>query len=75
MSYSRTKNNFDKLVEKCINTSHKFADIPSKSQQHFYASVLFTRMCVIAKTLLSILPKDENGHFNHLLADSFFFRG
>ncbi|HAT9050342.1 TPA: hypothetical protein JBB55_15130, partial [Legionella pneumophila subsp. pneumophila] len=51
-------------------TSRAFANIPSKSQQHFYSSVLFTKMCVTAKTLLSVLPDREDGHWDYASAAS-----
>lgn len=70
MSYYETKLNFESLVGKCVNTSCSFANIPSKSQQHFYASVIFTKICVTAKTLLLILPEDKNKHWDYSSASS-----
>ncbi len=45
--------------------SKKFADIPSPTPQQFYASVLFTRLCVIAISLEKLLTTKKTDHWDY----------
>lgn len=64
-SYYSYLNKFKKIVAKCKKVSKKFANIPSPSPQHFYASVLFTRLCVIAVSLERLLPTKTTDHWDY----------
>lgn len=55
--------------KKCCSTSQKYEGIPSSTSQHFYASILFTRLCNIGMSInrLSPSPKligEENTHWD-----------
>lgn len=70
MDYIETTRSFKTIVEKCRRTSQRFANIPSPSNKHFYASVLFTRICVTASSILLILPLDTDDHWDFASAAS-----
>jgi hypothetical protein len=46
-------------LKKCSLTSKKYEGIPSPTSQHFYASILFTRICVIAMSIIQLSPPPE----------------
>ncbi|MEK7699634.1 MAG: hypothetical protein AAB332_04465 [Planctomycetota bacterium] len=48
MDYSEKYAEFDKTFRMAVKLSRYCAGIPSPTGKHFYASVLFTRLCVSA---------------------------
>ncbi len=56
MDYRESYSAFDKSSKNARKLSQECAGIPSPHGKHFYASVLFTRLCVGAVSLQSLCP-------------------
>ena len=56
IKYRKIYKNFHKALEECKGVSRQFAGIPSPSSAHFYASLLFTKLCTGSVSILSICP-------------------
>lgn len=54
--YAAIHEKYCSLIEKCIESSQNFADIPSPSGAHFYASILFTKMCTYSVSIKKLSP-------------------
>jgi hypothetical protein len=69
LGYDVSYKKFDTTLHAAIDLSRYFADIPSPSGKHFYASVLFTRLCVKAMSLKKLSPHPEllgkNAHWDY----------
>jgi hypothetical protein len=64
MSYADLLDKFDDAVVRCSSVSRKYAGIPSPTGRHFWASVIFTRICTSSFSLLMLLPKNRwSKHF------------
>ena len=62
MTYKKTLENYHAIVTECRSTSQNFAGLRSPTSQHFHASVLFTKLCTTATSLLLLLPENELSH-------------
>jgi len=58
--YRESYGEFDKSSKSLRKLSHECAGIPSPHGKHFYASVLFTRLCVSAVSLQSLCPNPKS---------------
>lgn len=56
MDYSKSCAEFDKTFREAVKLSHDCEGIPSPTGKYFYASVLFTRLCVSAVSLRKLSP-------------------
>lgn len=67
--YTQIYKSYSSIVKKCVLTSQKYAGIPAPSNQHFYAAILFTKLCTISNSIqkLSPLPDllGENAHWDY----------
>lgn len=52
--YSHSINQFEKELKECLNSSKQYEGIEAPEGLHFYASVLFTRICVIGMSILRL---------------------
>ncbi len=59
MAYIEALEKYKSLVSECTKTSQKFAGIKSPTNQHFHASVLFTKICTTAISLTLVLPENK----------------
>jgi hypothetical protein len=56
MNYHESYAELDKTLRQAIKLSRGCAEIPSPSGKHFYASALFTKLCVSAVSLQKLSP-------------------
>lgn len=67
--YTKIHNDFSTALEKCKESSRKFMGIRSPTGAHFFASVLFTKLCVCSVSIYKLIPepnmigKDEHWDF------------
>jgi hypothetical protein len=54
--YKTIHNDIKMVLDDCEQMSKKYAEIPSPTSAHFYASLIFTKLCVSSMTALSICP-------------------
>ena len=54
--YKNALDLLDNTLNECIRTSQQYADIKSKEARHYYASVLFTRMCTMGVSFIRFVP-------------------
>lgn len=59
VTYEEALANYDSLVSKCTNVSTSCAGIPSPTSQHYYASLLFTKLCTTSVSLLHLVPHNR----------------
>jgi hypothetical protein len=66
-AYSKIYESYCSLVHKCCSTSQKWAGVPSISDRHFYASLLFTRLCTISVSVKNLAPSEvgNNDHWDY----------
>ena len=57
--YEQSYIDFQDTLERCMILSKKYAGIPSPSSAHFYASLIFTKLCVSSVSALSICPTPD----------------
>lgn len=62
--YNKISNKLKKCCDKCIATSQSFKGIPSPTGSHYYASVLFTILCVRSKSLIQLLPQRKSDNWD-----------
>ncbi|MGY5796169.1 DUF5677 domain-containing protein [Rheinheimera faecalis] len=66
--YKKTYNRFVVTLDRCKSTSSEKADIPSPTSSHYYSSLIFTKLCTSAESLLSICPSPtkigKNAHWD-----------
>lgn len=48
---------FEATLEQCTEVSRRFANIPSPHSRHFFASALFTTLCVRCASMAVLLPR------------------
>lgn len=60
MDYSKSYFSFEETFGKITKLSNECSGIPSPTGQHYYASILFTRLCVSAQSLLRLSPHPDN---------------
>ena len=74
MNYHESYAEFEKTLKDAIKLSRGCAGIPSPTGKHFYASVLFTKLCVTAVSLQKIAPSPkllgQNAHWDYASACS-----
>lgn len=58
-SYKSSLEKYDRLVSIATAVSQAAANRPSPSSQHYWASVLFTRLCSTGMSLLFMLPRNR----------------
>jgi hypothetical protein len=58
-SYPQALRRFDTLVSAATAVSQGAADRPSETPRHYWASVLYTRVCVNSVSLLFLLPRNR----------------
>lgn len=67
--YSEIHKSYCSIVEKCISTSQKNSGIPAPTHQHFYASILFTKLCTISVSIQKLTPLpselNDNSHWDY----------
>ena len=51
-------------TEKCIATSQRFAEIPSPTSAHYYASALFTKLCTSSISIRMLSPEPDQIGFD-----------
>jgi hypothetical protein len=73
-NYSKTYKEFSEALRKALKLSRACAGIPSPIGKHFYASVLFTKICVTAVSLQKLAPSPKllghDAHWNYASACS-----
>lgn len=66
--YPNIYKEFSESISECIVSSRKFMGIPSKTSAHFYASLLFTKLCTASISIKTISPAPEligkNSHWD-----------
>ena len=74
MNYHESYAEFNKTLKETVKLSHDRAGIPSPTGKHFYASVLFTRLCVSAVSLQKLSPDPrllgQDAHWDYASACS-----
>lgn len=69
INYAKSYGEFDKTLRKALKLSRDCAGIPSPTGKHFYASALFTKLCVTAVSLQKIAPSSrllgQNAHWDY----------
>ena len=74
MNYHESYAEFDKTFREAVKFSRVCAGIPSPTGKHFYASALFTRLCVSAVSLQKLSPDPrllgQNVHWDYASACS-----
>jgi hypothetical protein len=69
MDYNESYAEFDKTFREVVKLSRDCAGISSPTGKHFYASVLFTRLCVSAVSLQKLSPDPrllgKNAHWDY----------
>jgi hypothetical protein len=74
MNYHESYAEFDKTFREAVKLSRVCAGIPSPTGKHFYASALFTRLCVSAVSLQKLSPDPrllgQNAHWDYASACS-----
>ncbi|MCD8521608.1 MAG: DUF5677 domain-containing protein [Saccharospirillaceae bacterium] len=58
--YKEYYDNFKSVLDACKNTSIEYAGIASPTSAHYYASLLFTKLCTSGVTVLSICPPSSS---------------
>lgn len=59
-NYQDIHSKFLETLDECRNTSIKYSGIPAPTSKHYYASLLFTKLCVSSKSLYSLCPEQSN---------------
>jgi hypothetical protein len=54
--YLESLDMLDNVVRECLHVSRSFGGIPSRTSQHFYASVIFTAMCGRGVSMAILAP-------------------
>ncbi|MGL1932831.1 MAG: DUF5677 domain-containing protein [Desulfotalea sp.] len=57
MTYKTTYTQYENAISKCCKSSQYYAGIKSPTSSHFYASLLFTKLCNCAKSIGQLCPK------------------
>ena len=74
MDYRKSYIDFDKTFREVGKLSRDCAGIPAPTGKYFYASVLFTRLCVSGMSLLNLSPNPsllgKNAHWDYVSACS-----
>lgn len=58
--YKESYNNFKRVLDSCKRISMEYAGIASPTSAHYYASLIFTKLCTSGVTVLSICPPPSN---------------
>ena len=66
-TYAQVLREFDALVSAATAVSQGAAGRPSETSRHYWASVLYTRLCVNSVSLLLLLPQNRfaRAQFEH----------
>lgn len=66
--YTEIHNDFSSVLEICKQSSRKFMGIRAPTSAHFFASVLFTKLCVCSVSIYKLSPEpnmiEENEHWD-----------
>jgi len=57
--YSEIHNNYCSIIKQCTDSSRRFMGIPSPTSAHFYASLLFTKLCTCSVSIRALSPEPE----------------
>ena len=66
MKYQESHQKYEDVIKECCETSQNHAGIKSPTSAHFYASLLFTKLCNCANSIGHLCPKpDQIGNDAH----------
>lgn len=66
--YQETYKKYCRIVQKCCDSSQDWAGLPSPTSPHFYASLLFTKLCTGSVSIKQLSPAPsligQNSHWD-----------
>ena len=57
--YKKIHEKYSVIIKQCTISSRRFMGIPSETSAHFYASLLFTKLCTCSISIRNLSPKPE----------------